>query len=58
MVAKIATGEIEEAAAKDVAEVRKRAGAKGARARAEGLTRERRSEIAHHAAKARWSKPD
>lgn len=59
MVAKIATGEIEESAAteddgKDPAA--KALGAKGGKARAEKMTPERRAEIARKAALNRWKK--
>lgn len=52
MVAKIATGEITE----DLPTRSPEAGLKGARARAEKLTPEQRSEIARTAAGARWKK--
>lgn len=54
MVAKIATGEIVE----DLQEKsgRTRSGKAGAKARAQKLTKEERSEIARKAAGARWSK--
>jgi hypothetical protein len=53
MVAKIATGEIEDAkpAPKSAAA---ELGSKGGRARASTLSKNRRSEIAKKAAKARW----
>ena len=59
MVAKIATGEIEESDAteddgKDPAA--KALGAKGGRARAEKMTPERRAEIAKKAAATRWGR--
>jgi hypothetical protein len=56
MVAKIATGEIEE----DVKQpsVAAQLGRKGGKARAESMTPERRAEIARNAAKARYSKRD
>ena len=57
MVAKIATGEIEEDIdddSKDKAAVE--LGRKGGRARAEKMSPERRQEIARAAAKKRWSK--
>ena len=59
MVAKIATGEIEEETTeaddgKDPAA--KALGKKGGRARADNLTAEQRSEIAKKAAAKRWSK--
>ena len=57
MVAKIATGEIEEETeegGKDKAAVER--GRKGGKARAEKLNKKQRSEIAKKAAKARWTK--
>ena len=53
-VAKIATGEIEETGYKHPAKVK--SGKAGGKARASGLTPERRSEIAATAAAARWEK--
>lgn len=58
MVAKIATGEIEDEVpddGKDQAAVS--LGRKGGKARAEKLTPEQRSEIARKAAAKRWSRP-
>jgi len=55
MVAKIATGEVEEESPKPA---KKRAGEKGARSRNLKLTAEQRSEIARAAAVARWKKSD
>jgi hypothetical protein len=55
MVAKIATGEIEEAK-EDMAAKKSKAGKKGAAARAKTLTPQERSEIASLAASARWKK--
>ena len=52
MVAKIATGEIEEEVKEPSGKVR--SGRAGARARAEKLTSEQRREIAKVAAAARW----
>jgi hypothetical protein len=56
MIARIATGEIEEGTppddGKDPAAVA--LGRKGGKARAEGMTAKRRKEIAKKAAKARW----
>ncbi len=52
MIAKIATGEIEENLKEPSGKVR--SGKAGAKARAEKLTDERRSEIAKRAAGARW----
>jgi hypothetical protein len=60
MIAKIATGEIEERPVtpedegKDPAAVA--LGSKGGKARAKGLSAKRRKEIAAKAAKSRWSK--
>jgi len=54
MVAKIATGEIEEPRGK--APKRAKGGLRGGKARAGALTPEQRSEIARAAAKARWKK--
>ena len=57
MVARIATGEIEDnPTAADKAH-HSRGGKKGGAARAEALTKERRHEIAQAAARKRWSKP-
>ncbi|MGO9991332.1 MAG: RNA-binding protein [Steroidobacteraceae bacterium] len=61
MVAKIATGEIEEAATashKNPAAVAlgRKGGLKGGKARAEKLSAKKLSDIAKAAAKARWSK--
>jgi hypothetical protein len=55
MVAKIATGEIEEAAPKVSAAAE--LGAKGGKARAEKLSSSERSAIAKRAAASRWRKP-
>ena len=54
MVAKLATGEIEEAPEKMAG--RAKAGRKGAKKRAASLTPQQRSEIAREAAAARWKK--
>lgn len=54
MVARIATGEIEEPVGK--APNRAKGGRKGAKARAASLTPQQRSEIAQAAAAARWKK--
>jgi len=53
MVAKIATGEVEESTGEDH---RRKGGLKGGAARAKALTAEQRSEIAQTAAAARWKK--
>ncbi len=60
MVAKIATGEIEEELEpkQPHSEVRQMAGKTGGKAREEAMTPERRSEIASQAASARWGKTD
>ena len=52
-VARIATGEVEDT--KSAYPARRRSGLAGAKARAEKLTTEERSEIAANAAKARWA---
>lgn len=52
MVAKIATGEIEE----DVPPPQRRGGLKGGKARAEALTPAQRTDSARRAAEARWKK--
>ena len=54
MVAKIATGEIEEDTSKTVHT--RKGGLRGGKARAQKLTPEQRSEIARVAAAARWKK--
>lgn len=58
MVAKIATGEIEEATEIDDGKdpAAKALGAKGGKARAQALTPEQRAEIAKKAAAKRWEK--
>lgn len=56
MVAKIATGEIEDEA--DGKEYARKGGKKGGKARAKSLTPEQRSDIARLAAQARWKKKD
>lgn len=53
MVAKIATGEMEDV---EINEKRRKAGKKGAKSRQKALTPEQRSEIASLAAEARWKK--
>ena len=54
MVAKIATGEIEDARRDPGKEYARKGGLKGGKARAAKLAPERRAEIAKKAAKARW----
>ena len=57
MVAKIATGEIEEELEPERdTQAKSEAGKKGGKARAEALTPEERSDIAAKAAQARWGK--
>lgn len=57
MVAKIATGEIEEGTEDDGKnKAAQELGRKGGKARAEKLTAEQRREIARMAARARWAK--
>ena len=56
MVAKIATGEVEEEYVEQPAPAKQKAGKKGGKARAKSLTSKRRSEIASGAANARWRK--
>jgi hypothetical protein len=57
MVAKIATGEIEDKPEDDGKDpAAKVLGAKGGKARAEGMTAERRAEIARKAAAKRWGR--
>jgi len=51
-IAKIATGEVEEATLKQPA--KRKSGLAGSKARADNLTAEERSEIARKAANARW----
>lgn len=58
MVAKIATGEIEESPPDQEATHRRRGGQKGGPARAAALTPKQRSEIAREAANARWKKTE
>lgn len=54
LIAKIATGEIDDPTADDVKKAAVAMGRKGGRARAEKLTPDQRSEIARTAARARW----
>lgn len=56
MVAKIATGEVEEDAFDLGKEYARKGGLKGGRARAEKLSPEQRREIARKAANVRWQK--
>ena len=56
MVARIATGEVEDNATPADKAHHSRGGKKGGAARAKTLTAERRSEIARKAASKRWSK--
>jgi hypothetical protein len=57
MVAKIATGEVEDNATPADKAHHSAGGKKGGPARAAALTAERRSEIATNAAKKRWGRP-
>jgi hypothetical protein len=58
MVGKIATGEIEDTPEDDGKDkAAQELGRKGGKARAEGMTPERRAEIARKAAAKRWAKP-
>jgi hypothetical protein len=56
MIAKIATGEIEEGG-KPETKAAAALGRRGGKARAASLTQDQRSEIARIAAEARWKKP-
>jgi hypothetical protein len=56
MVAKIATGEIEDQTDPLLSSAAAELGRKGGKKRAESLTPERRAEIARKAAKKRWNK--
>ena len=60
MVAKIATGEIEEELEPEQphSQAKRQAGEKGGKARADALTPERRAEIAAQGAAARWGEGD
>ena len=54
LISDIATGEAEDEMSEPKAEGQRKGGLKGAKARAEKLSPEERSEIAKRAAKARW----
>jgi len=56
IVAKIATGEIEDTVRDPAKELHRKGGLKGGKARATALSSEKRSEIASKAAGARWKK--
>ena len=56
MVAKIATGEVDESLLESGKEYARKGGLKGGKARAEKLTPEERRKIAAKAAKTRWGK--
>lgn len=56
MVAKIATGEIEDKKHDDSTEANRKGGLKGGSSRANSLTAERRKEIAKKAAAKRWER--
>ena len=55
MVARIATGEIEDQTDPQLSSAAAELGRKGGKARAQAMTPERRSEIARDAAKKRWA---
>jgi len=54
MVARIATGEIEDTKRDPGTEANRKGGLKGGKARADSMTPERRKEIAKKAAESRW----
>ena len=54
MIAQIATGEVQDTRLAHPA--KRRSGLAGGKARAEGMTKEQRSEVARKASFARWSK--
>lgn len=54
MVAKIATGEIEDTKRDPGTEANRKGGLKGGKARSASMTKERRAEIAKKAAQKRW----
>ena len=56
MIAKIATGEIEDMVRDPAKELHRKGGLKGGKARAKSLSSEQRREIASKAAAARWKK--
>ena len=56
MVAKIATGEVEDKKRPAETEANRKGGLKGGKARAKALSPERRTEIAKKAAQKRWEK--
>jgi hypothetical protein len=56
MIARIATGEIEETVRDPAKELHRKGGLKGGKARASALSSEQRREIAVKAASARWKK--
>ncbi|MGA2792376.1 MAG: RNA-binding protein [Roseiarcus sp.] len=56
MIAKIATGEIEDTVRDPAKELHRKGGLKGGKARAAVLSSEERREIASRAAAARWKK--
>jgi hypothetical protein len=56
LIAKIATGEIEDVGRDPAKELHRKGGLKGGRARAQTLSSEKRREIASRAAAARWRK--
>lgn len=56
MVAKIATGEVEDTQRDPGTEANRKGGLKGGKARAKALSAKQRKEIAEKAANARWKK--
>jgi hypothetical protein len=56
LIAKIATGEIEDIGRDPAKELHRKGGLKGGKARASALSPERRHEVAAKAAAARWKK--
>jgi hypothetical protein len=58
MIAKIATGEIEDTERDPAKELHRKGGLKGGKARAQALSSEERRAIASRAASARWRKQE
>jgi hypothetical protein len=56
LIAKIATGEVEDVGRDPAKELHRKGGLKGGRARASALSPEKRREVAMKAAAARWKK--
>ena len=55
LIAKIATGEVEDTVRDPAKELHRQGGLKGGKARASSLSPERRAEIAKNAAQKRWN---